>query len=556
MSRQMVDSGYDAANGTRRGALCQSIGTQVSVIVIGGALITAAYWAHIGFAEADACAHAMDGVVFRDMLVDQGFWDPIEYGKQFYARYPCLGTPYYYPPGFGLTEAPFYVVFGVSITAARLCVLCMHIGGLLLLFTIVSRTHQRWTGFLAACLMATAPLAIDSSRTVMLEAPTVSMMLLATWLLLRYEDRPSATRAVLWAVALAGSVMFKQTALFIIPAHATYLLVKQGFHVLRRREVWLAAILVGVVVVPYAILTATEVTYLVNSHLISGSFLSRLSPDHLFHWPCMLPEALGWPLAVLACLGIVRACFGTGGWPRVGVYASWIGFFYVQTICLGEVYVLRYVYLWVPPFAVFGADALVTLGSLVRYRCVEVFLYALLFAVILSSVAGRKPSYKIGFEEAARYVAGLDGGSSVLIDAHWDGDFVFFSRQHDPKRRIILRGSKVLYTFASMKSVEYVHLADSKEQILDLLRRYGTRYIVVDMPDREGTDEGKILRELLQTGRFRHLRRIPIEKLDRPEVTMFLDVYEFPEAQRATAGELELFFPGLGNKSITVKLDQ
>jgi hypothetical protein len=58
-------------------------------------------------------------------------------------------------------------------------------------------------------------------------------------------------------------------------------------------------------------------------------------------------------------------------------------------------------------------------------------------------------------DKVAQFVALLPGGSAVLVDSVDDGDFVFFMRQYDGSGRIVLRGSKVLYTFASYKGYGY-----------------------------------------------------------------------------------------------------
>ena len=110
------------------------------------ALLTSRYISDGGFRFPDAPRHAMDGVLFLDMINQGGWRDPVAFTKQFYAHYPCLGFPYHYPPFFAFAETAVFAIFGPSVVAARLTVLGFHVLAVLLLFRVGATDSRRRPG--------------------------------------------------------------------------------------------------------------------------------------------------------------------------------------------------------------------------------------------------------------------------------------------------------------------------------------------------------------------------------------------------------------------------
>ena len=152
-----------------------------------------------------------------------------------------------------------------------------------------------------------------------------------------------------------------------------------------------------------------------------------------------------------------------------------------------------------------------------------------------------------GYEQAARIVAELPGGPSVLFEGFWDGDFVFFCRQHDHRRRFILRGGKVLYNFASYRDVDFRSYVEEERDVEKLLRKYGVRYVVIEDVDESRTRESGLLRSLLETAKFRLIARVPVGKVGRRRpLSGSLEIYEYlAGAPAERAGELEIELPGV-----------
>jgi len=132
-----------------------------------------------------------------------------------------------------------------------------------------------------------------------------------------------------------------------------------------------------------------------------------------------------------------------------------------------------------------------------------------------------------GYEEAAQFVLGSDPGATVLFSGDVDsGFFTFFVRKHDRERRlVVLRADKLLTTsYVSHPDVE--ERIQRPEEIYDILRRFGTRYVVIeDRPSESRVLEW--LRRELRSTRFIERKRIPLVTWDRRLRNTSLAIYEF-----------------------------
>jgi 4-amino-4-deoxy-L-arabinose transferase-like glycosyltransferase len=151
------------------------------------------------------------------------------YGKAAIAHY-VLGSWYVrgdFNPGVALPVLPALegVVFrftGVSLVAARLLILAVFAGGLILAYAIVRTQAPRWAALLAVTLLAVNAFLYAFSRLAILE-PLLVLFLLASWLLaLELPRMANGIRrtAALIAIGLLLCLMVlsKTTAIFIAPS--------------------------------------------------------------------------------------------------------------------------------------------------------------------------------------------------------------------------------------------------------------------------------------------------------------------------------------------------
>jgi hypothetical protein len=164
------------------------------------------------------------------------------------------------------------------------------------------------------------------------------------------------------------------------------------------------------------------------------------------------------------------------------------------------------------------------------------------------AVAASKPLVEAdGYEQAAAFVVSQDQAPTVLFSGPVDtGYFVFFVRKHDPAQRlIVLRSDKVLTT-SEMGNVDVEERISRREEIYDVLRRFGTRFVVIE--DRPaGSRVLDWLRDELKASRFAERRRYQTRATDRRLRGVDIVVYEYLDATPpAPDAVLDLHLPVVG----------
>lgn len=113
-------------------------------------------------------------------------------------------------------------------------------------------------------------------------------------------------------------------------------------------------------------------------------------------------------------------------------------------------------------------------------------------------------------------------------------NFIFLVRKDDPGRHIAVM-RKGLYVTRYFPQMGYKVLADSRQQILSLLSKYGIRYIVVEKEMPIEFKVQRLLRELLQNPRFREIGNFPIRPNKSGWQGRSLCIYEDMQAKLPTA---------------------
>jgi len=453
-----------------------------------------------GFRYSDASRHAMDGVFVYDFVTDlqDSITEPFDYAVRYYAQYPSLGFVLHYPPGFAVAEAVFYAVFGISAFTARLTVVAFAILAVLMLYKLMRHMTGETVAALSTALFISLPTVVKYSRGVMLEVPTTAMILAAAYFFYRYVELQHR-RSALWAGLLAiGAVMTKQTAVFLLPAFAAYVLLRRRWGVLKQWQFWLTAVIVLAVIGPYFMLSFRYAYYLAARVGGDSSVLVRNLGKVWTGW-CLSLSLPG----VIVALGTALACT-VWALVRPGVKGTWLLVCLLATFALESVYVGaggdRYPVLILPILSAFPPLLLWRTG-LLRRRVFAAGCGAAVLVLTTFSFAQDLPVMR-GHAEAARQLVARAGPSPfVLFDGHWDGDVVFFTRMYDTNRRLyVLRGSKMLYAYASFVGSGQRDLITTEKGILDFVQRYGIRAIAVEQkgPDLDKLGPARLLRYVLQ----------------------------------------------------------
>lgn len=509
------------------------------------------------FFNNDETRHVMTGVFFRDFLLDLPFDRLRAYTVDYYLQYPALGLMVW-PPLFHGLEGVAMLLFGTSFLVAKGLVWIFAAVACASLFLLVRRTHDTRTAAAATLLFGLSPLVFQFTRHVMLEMPALAFLLASVYFFVRYLDLDRRRDLFLAAGAAAAFALTRYDALVLLLFFALTLAARRRWDLFRRREVWLAAVLALLAVLPLYLPMLIEFgrAHLQLNVARGPSPESRGLWSSLTFYPQSLPRQIGVLPLVAALAGLLstlrperrRAC-----WPYlVLIAATWLAF-----SPLAAPHPRRAIY-WVPAFALLAVEGVGWLAGRLRLPQARTVLASLLIAGAFWASLRSPSRYLRGYEEAARYVVENTQASRFsFVDGYLNGTFIYQVHRHDPDRRLwVLRGDKLLYGVLMDPRSGYQEHAGSESEILRELFHYDPELIVVEEPQvAYEMPAATRLREVLAAHpeRYELVREFPIES----NVAMFegvrLNVYRSRLRNPAPARQLSFGMLGLG-RSLQAKL--
>jgi len=507
-----------------------------------------------GFWWTDAARHAMDGVFMLDFLRDlPASLSVYRYATEYYARYPSLGLVHY-PPVFPAVEAVLFALLGVSVSTARIAVSAFAALGAVFGYMVARRFVGRWGAAVFVLLLITAPGIVYWSRDIMLETPMLAMMLVSSHYFLRYVDDDRRGSGVAAALLGALAILTKQTACCLLPAWAAYALWRRGWQILWKRESVLGAALAAVLLVPFAVATGLFAKVNIGQSiggLSAGLVRSRWSLESLVFYPSCLPHHVGMAcllaIAVLLATGVARRIAGRRAFAspakhRGIVFAAlWAASCYAIMTLAVILKEPRHMLIWAPAMALLGASGFAALAEGGRLARVIAGAATLLLVVQVALCAsGRRhdpwaqhsPCVR-GTEAPAQWLAGSPAGTVVLYVGTFNGNFIFNMRRLDRGRRVVvLRDSKMLFSMAGTPRHGLMLHAAQRQEILELLRDYGVRYLLVEDPAPENSivaDVRQEVRALAESELFAQRADYPMSAVPS-HLSRRLLLYEFLDA--------------------------
>ncbi len=218
-------------------------------------------------------------------------------------------------------ELAIFHFTGVSLVAARLLILAVFGGNLLLVYFALRTQVPRWAALFALTLLSTNAFLYAFSRLAILE-PLLILFLLASWLLaLRLQEMAGAKRAatlVAIGLLICLMVLTKTTAIFLLPS--TLFLICHACGYKLRKSLQAAAVVGLSAIVPFAIyyLGFVRPHYLADFHyLFAANEWDR--PANLVAYISAFWYALHgilwidpWLCGVAVALLLLAAIFGHG----------------------------------------------------------------------------------------------------------------------------------------------------------------------------------------------------------------------------------------------------
>jgi 4-amino-4-deoxy-L-arabinose transferase-like glycosyltransferase len=497
--------------------------------------------------QGDMPRYLMDGVFFRDFLASGPgvtLSGMLEYAQRYYARYPALSIGHH-PPLLPLALVPFFATFGVSIASGRLAILAFFLLAVWQLHVLGRRVYGRTAAGWACILFASHPFIVRFGQQVLSEMPAIALVLVAVNAAFRFRETGRFRHYLGLLAAIVLSLAARQLAVFVTPVYAAIVLDRRGWVLFARRSILLCTVALGITFVAVAIATfafspfnVAVVLAVLHHDLTLAGTLTVLR--------IIAANQIGLALAVVCTAGLLSSWLMRD--RRIVFITLWI-------VCVvGAVVVFtgpiepdRYSILAVPAYCLAAATLTVRARAHQIGRAIGhgVLLAATCWQL---AVAASKPLVEAdGYEQAAAFVVSQGGAPTVLFSGPVDtGYFVFFVRKHDPAQRlIVLRSDKVLTT-SEMGDVDVEERISRREEIYDVLRRFGTRFVVIE--DRPaGSRVLDWLRDELRTAHFAERERFHIRASDYRLRGVDLVVYEYLQATAPDAdATIDLHLPVVG----------
>ena len=466
----------------------------------------------------DETQHAMTGLYVADLVRDHPA-HPVSYTYRYYAQYPALSGVVHWPPLFYCIEGLFFLMFGPTVVAARLAILFFAILGSVFWFLLVRDLLNDWAAAVSAAWLTLLPTVLLFEKTVMLEIPSMACCIAASYFWVAYLFKGKKSHVYWFALFASAALLTKQNAIYLIPFCALTGLLYGGWRFFFRKEVLYALALCFVLISPYY-----AVVYVVHWKTIAMDLNEKT--DAVSRWLFylkVLPEQLGWGLLGMGVLGILTS----RRWARpevVGIMLSWIVACYVTLTLIGHKEA-RYVIYWVPPFLYFACGLLFSFFRTPALKRAAAVAATVVVGTALASAWSFHRPYVAGYAEIPKKIQEQSKSAVVLFDGPLPGNFIFFMRAEDPARRfLVLR--KALYAYNIKKEGGSEELVHSAQEIENVFREDGVRFIVVSDQSKLNFESQKILREVLRSPSYKEVGRFPISGNDVYPAHPTLVLYE------------------------------
>jgi hypothetical protein len=436
------------------------------------------------FFNNDETRHLLTGVYFRDLFHERPIGDLVGWTVRYYLQYPATGL-LVWPPFFYAFTGLLMSVFGTSIVVGKIAVGLFAALACVYLYVFVRFTHD-WPRALGALLIfGLAPMSFKYSRQVMLEMPTLALALASTFHFWRYLEKDQRRDIFLAAGAAALSALTRFDAVYLLPLFGLLLALKSRWDILRRYEVWLAALFALFLLAPAYAATAKYVGWLHFQQASQAELYGNpatFAPARWAYYLIALPQNfLGWFLLLPALAGLAWS-WRTRERTAAAPYLAIVGVVYLTFTLISELDQRHAIY-WLPAWAFFTAQALWLAAQRLKQPRIYAPALAILPALTLWAGLPAARLYVRGYAEAAGYITANAGDAPFcFFSGRLNGNFIYQLRRQDTPRRLwTLRADKLLFNGLISSRLESRALAE-EQQILDTIYRYDPTLLVLEEP--------------------------------------------------------------------------
>jgi 4-amino-4-deoxy-L-arabinose transferase-like glycosyltransferase len=446
----------------------------------------------------DEAAHYVTGLMVRDYLASGFHESPLRYADEYYRHYPKIGLGNW-PPFFYLVQAGWTLLFGSTVDSV------LRLMALLEIALALRTARWLWREFgwieaaAGAVLLTALPLTQQYSNMVMAEVLSALTMFGAAGFFALYLEGEEWRGAVGFGICAGLAIMTKGTGLALAFVPPLAILFTGRYALLKRRSLWVAALLVAVIAGPWTWHFRNEG----RGGWQEASPSLHFTKEAIGYYLWRLCVALGGLLAAPALAGAGSLFLPRTRKPAIAVcsLALVAGVWIFQ--CLMPVGLeARHLMPAIPALIVLAMTGLRTIT--VRWPRARPALAAGLLAVFFGWPAIFPPAatgygsignelavspFRIprkqwgGFESVADRALAAGPARPILVasDARGEGMFIAEMAARDPHRPsyTVQRASKILAS-STWSGSGYQSLYQTQEQVRDALEKGGIGLVVTD----------------------------------------------------------------------------
>lgn len=503
-------------------------------VVISLQVASGTYHAEFG-GYPDEPAHYVTSLMLRDYIIGFQWGSPLQFALQYYHYYPKVAFGHW-PPFFYIVQAIWMLLFSTSRASIRLEIACTTV----LLGYSVYQECRRWFGgygsaVLAGLLLVTIPLVQQYTDEEMSEMLLTFLCFWAAIFFARYLDSEGWQHNALFGVFFSLAVLTKGSGWLLAGLIPIALLLRRKFRLLTRWQFWIAPAIVGLLCVPWQLYTLTmaEQGWTETSH--AGLPFTLMA---IYQFSMILLRVAGWPLAVLALIGIFATVLAPALGRQIRVLrnqdqeltaaphalSSGPAVMFALVICTIVFHAIvpagiedRKLLIAVPAWILFIfaggfwlSDQLPLPHQFGKWRSYLVAAAAITAFALGTFSIPREKHY--GFENAARYITSHPDlkHDTILVSDNSAGEGLLISEIAMHERRpgnVIIRGTKA-FAQVDWAGSSYHSLYSTPQQITQAIDQLGVNLIVTDtFPGFRDLEHNQLLRAALRdTRRFQLIR--------------------------------------------------
>lgn len=446
----------------------------------------------------------MDGVLIHDWIKagPTEWFQPIDFAVKQYSYYPTLGMGRTYPPGFAIVESLFFLVFGVSIPVARFCTACFGIAAILGVYLVAKRSISIIAAICASLALLANPDVVYWTRQVMLEMPTLCVLIWLIYAVQGYVEKPTWKRWAWVVMLMFAAPLFKQTSIFIIPVLGLVLL-----YMVCRRRIPLHQFITAAVIIVTPILLLLGYTFWsddtsthMNNIVSNGKpFSEWITHEALVFYPRWMPYKIGWILIILSGAGFITS-FKNWNW-LAGLLLLWFVVFSIMTISIQHKQPRYLFFLYFPLAMWIGILAEQWLCWFSSKRIIISGILLIGMTILVGRAFGTKVPINPQYGDMVTEHVDKIRGKIVFFEGRRDGDFIFAVREKLGNRKaMIVRGSKILYSCAADTYWHYISYVSDTNDVHNKLKTFGFHSLFVEKGNVAHVQEVDLLHKYLREG--------------------------------------------------------